>query len=37
MSLLVSTINKETKTLLDNNIRLETIGNIEELPTKCKS
>ena len=33
MSLLVSTINKETKTLLDNNIRLEAIGNIEELPT----
>ena len=37
MSLLVSTINKETKTLLDNNIRLEAIGNIEELPTKCQS
>ena len=37
MSLLVSTINKETKTLLDNNIRLESIGNIKELPTKCQS
>lgn len=37
MSLLVSTINKETKTLLDNNIRLEAIGNIEELPKKCQS
>ena len=30
-------INKETKTLLDNNIRLEAIGNIEELPKKCQS
>ena len=37
MSLLVSTINKETKTLLNNNIRLEAIGNIEELPKKCQS
>ena len=36
MSLLVSTINKETKTLLDNNIRLEAIGNIKELPKKCQ-
>ena len=37
MSLLVSTINKETKTLLDNNIRLESIGNIKDLPKKCQS
>tara|TARA_B100000700_G_C15037200_1_gene853391 strand:+ start:11 stop:736 length:726 start_codon:yes stop_codon:yes gene_type:complete len=37
MSLLVSTINKETKTLLENNIKLEAIGNIEELPKKCQS
>ena len=37
MSLLVSTINKETKTLLDNNIKLETIGNIKDLPKKCQS
>ena len=37
MSLLISTINKETKTLLDNNIRLKSIGNIKELPTKCQS
>lgn len=37
MSLLVSTINKETKTLLDNNIKLEAIGNIEDLPKKCQS
>jgi undecaprenyl diphosphate synthase len=32
MTLLVSTINKETKTLMDNNIRLKTIGNIEAMP-----
>jgi undecaprenyl diphosphate synthase len=32
MSLLVSTLNSETKTLLDNNIKLFTIGNIGSLP-----
>jgi undecaprenyl diphosphate synthase len=32
MALLVSTIHSETKTLLDNNIRLHTIGNIGSLP-----
>lgn len=32
MSLLVSTINKETKTLQDNNVRLSAIGDIESLP-----
>lgn len=32
MKLLVQTIHKETKTLHDNNIRLEAIGNLEELP-----
>ena len=32
MTLLVSTINKETKTLLDNNVRLRTIGDIDSLP-----
>ncbi len=32
MSLLVTTINKETKTLLDNNVRLLTIGDIDSLP-----
>jgi undecaprenyl diphosphate synthase len=36
MSLLVSTINKETKTLMDNNIRLATIGDTDSLPSKCK-
>lgn len=32
MALLVSTIHAETKTLLDNNIRLLSIGNTESLP-----
>jgi len=36
MSLLVSTIHKETKTLMDNNIRLESIGNRSELPESCQ-
>jgi len=37
MTLLVSTINKETKTLMDNNIRLNTIGDLKQLPKKCKA
>lgn len=32
MALLVTTINKETKTLLDNNVRLLTIGDIDSMP-----
>ncbi len=36
MSLLVSAINKETKTLIENNISLNTIGDIESLPDKAK-
>lgn len=32
MSLLVSTINKETKTLLENNVRLRAIGDLDTLP-----
>ena len=36
MTLLVSAINKETKTLMDNNIRLESIGNRSELPESCQ-
>ncbi len=35
MTLLVSTIRKEIKTLMDNNIRLTAIGDIEKLPSKC--
>lgn len=37
MELLVSTINKETKTLMENNIRLATIGDTASLPEKCRN
>jgi undecaprenyl diphosphate synthase len=36
MALLVSTIHAETKTLMDNNIKLHTIGNILSLPGKVQ-
>ena len=36
MTLLVSAINKETKTLIDNNIKLCTIGDTNSLPSKAK-
>ncbi len=36
MELLVTTINSETPTLLKNNIRLSTIGNINDLPLKTR-
>jgi len=36
MTLLISTINKETKTLMDNNIQLSAIGNLKDLPKKCQ-
>ncbi|OWP62791.1 isoprenyl transferase [Hymenobacter amundsenii] len=36
MQLLVHTIRKETPTLLKNSIRLEAIGQIENLPTSCQ-
>ena len=36
MSLLVSTIGSEAKTLMDNNIRLAAIGNLNALPTACR-
>ncbi|WP_262248425.1 isoprenyl transferase [Parapedobacter soli] len=35
MELLVNTINKETKTLMDNGVKLNAIGNLNQLPTKC--
>lgn len=35
MELLVGTINKETKTLMENEVRLNAIGNLELLPPKC--
>ncbi len=37
MELLVSTIHKETKTLMDNNIRLHAIGDIQSLPGRCRN
>ena len=36
MSLLVSSIHDETKTLIKNNIKLKTIGNTLQLPKKCQ-
>lgn len=35
MTLLVTTLRKEVKTLNDNNIRLAAIGDLENLPPKC--
>jgi undecaprenyl diphosphate synthase len=35
MELLVSTINKETKTLMENNVRLNAIGDLHSLPKRC--
>jgi undecaprenyl diphosphate synthase len=35
MELLVATINKETKTLMENDVRLNAIGNLSALPSKC--
>ena len=35
MTLLISTIHKEIKTLIKNNIKLITIGETKELPKKC--
>ncbi len=35
MELLVSTIGKETRTLMDNNIRLNAIGDLQQLPKSC--
>jgi undecaprenyl diphosphate synthase len=34
MSLLVSTLHSEKKTLLENNVRLQAIGDIDGLPTR---
>jgi undecaprenyl diphosphate synthase len=36
MTLLVSAINKETKTLMENNIKLSAIGDTDSLPPKAK-
>jgi undecaprenyl diphosphate synthase len=36
MKLLISSLKKELKTLQDNNIRLNSIGNLERLPNSAK-
>jgi undecaprenyl diphosphate synthase len=36
MSLLVSTLDSETKTLMDNNIGLQAIGDLESLPARVR-
>lgn len=36
MELLVKTIHKETPILMKNGIRLQAIGNLEDLPAKCR-
>jgi len=35
MQLLVNTIHKETPTLTKNNIKLQAIGNLSDLPARC--
>lgn len=35
MQLLVKTIHKETKTLMENNVKLNAIGDLESLPKVC--
>lgn len=35
MELLVSTINKETKTLMENGVRLNAFGDLKSLPSRC--
>lgn len=37
MELLVETLTKETKTFIENDIRLNTIGNISDLPKNCQT
>ncbi|POY38321.1 isoprenyl transferase [Solitalea longa] len=35
MELLISTINRETKTLMENDVRLNAIGDLKSLPSRC--
>jgi undecaprenyl diphosphate synthase len=35
MELLIRTLRRETKTLLKNNIRLHTVGDLSQLPSAC--
>lgn len=37
MELLVNTINKETKTLMDNGVKLNAIGDLAKLPVRCNN
>lgn len=37
MELLISTLSSEIKTLMDNDIRLESIGDTDSLPQKCQN
>ena len=37
MELLINTIHKETKTLIENNIKLKAIGDIDSLPKRCRT
>ncbi|MFN4145574.1 MAG: isoprenyl transferase [Runella sp.] len=37
MELLVSTLNDELPTLLENNVKLDTIGDTESLPPSCRN
>jgi undecaprenyl diphosphate synthase len=37
MELLVFTISKETKTLMENNVRLNAIGDLDSLPGNCNA
>ena len=37
MELLVASVRKELKTMIDNNIRLLAVGDLESLPTKCRT
>ena len=37
MKLLISSIHNETKTLLKNNIKLQTIGDTKQLPQQCQN
>ena len=36
MELLIKAVREETKTLMDNNVKLETIGDIARIPEKSR-
>ena len=37
MQLLVTTISNEVETLMKNNVRLQSIGNVDQLPNRCNN